>query len=277
MELIPAIDIRSYARMSPAELRQALLVAPLFVPGQVVLKHWETDRAVIGGAVPTRSRLKLPNPRQLAAGYFNERRELGVINLGGAGSVQVDAKTHRLGHLDGLYVGRGARQVVFASANAKQPARFYLLSFPAHVAYPTTPVAFAKVQGTALGEGAQANARTIYKFIHPGGGIASCQLVMGVTMLRPGSVWNTCPPHTHLRRSEVYLYFDLQPAQVVFHFVGQPQETRHLVVQEGEAVLSPPWSIHSGVGTAHYGFVWGMGGENQDFADMDPAPLTSLR
>jgi len=276
MDLIPAIDIRGYARMSPDELRQSLLVAPLFVPGQLVLKHWETDRAVIGGAVPTRAKLKLPNPRQLAAGYFNERRELGVINLGGPGAVQVDAKTHQLGRFDGLYVGRGARQVTFASASAKQPARFYLLSFPAHMAYPTTLVPFAGLKGAALGDSAQANARTIYKYIHPAG-VPSCQLVMGLTMLQPGSVWNTCPPHTHLRRSEVYLYFDLQPAHVVFHFLGQPQATRHLVVGEGEAVLSPPWSIHSGVGTAHYGFVWGMGGENQEFADMDPAPLAELR
>ncbi len=276
MELIPALDVRTYARMSPAELRQAALVAPLFVPGQLVLKYWETDRAVIGGAVPLRSRLRLPNPRELAAGFFNERRELGVINLGGAGSVQVDAQTHRLGRLDGLYVGRGARAVTFASASVKDPARFYLLSFPAHVAYPTTPIAFSSVKGGELGDGAQANARTIYKYIHPGG-VPSCQLVMGVTVLKPGSVWNTCPPHTHLRRSEVYLYFNLQPAQVVFHFLGQPEATRHLVVGEGEAVLSPPWSIHSGVGTAHYGFVWGMGGENQEFADMDPAPLATLR
>ena len=276
MDLIPAIDIRGYARMSPDELRQALLVAPLFVPGQLVLKHWETDRTVIGGAVPTRAKLKLPNPRELAASYFNERRELGVINLGGPGSVQVDATTHRLGRFDGVYVGRGARQVTFASASAKQPARFYLLSYPAHVAYPTTPVPFASLKGAALGDSAQANARTIYKYIHPAG-VPSCQLVMGLTMLQPGSVWNTCPPHTHLRRSEVYLYFDLQPAHVVFHFLGQPQSTRHLVIGEGEAVLSPPWSIHSGVGTAHYGFVWGMGGENQEFADMDPAPLAELR
>ncbi|MFO1451039.1 MAG: 5-dehydro-4-deoxy-D-glucuronate isomerase [Opitutaceae bacterium] len=276
MELIPALDIRGYARMAPSELRQAALAESLFTPGAVVLKYWETDRTLLGGAMPTQTELVLPVPKQLAAATFNERRELGIINLGGAGTVRVDGEVHALGPVDCLYVGRGARQVAFSSNQAAQPARFYLLSYPAHVAYPTRRLAFQDVKGVDLGDPAQANARTIYKFIHADG-IPSCQLVMGVTTLKVGSVWNTMPPHTHLRRSEVYLYFNLQPAQVVFHFMGQPQETRHLVVREGEAVVSPPWSIHCGVGSAHYSFVWGMGGENQAFADMDPAPLTLLR
>ena len=276
MELIPALDIRGYSRLTPSDLRQAALAESLFTPGAVVLKYWETDRTLVGGAMPTQGELVLPVPQQLAAATFNERRELGIINLGGPGSVRVDGEVHPLGPVDCLYVGRGARQVVFGSSQPSQPARFYLLSYPAHMTYPTRRMAFQEVKGVELGDPAQANARTIYKFIHAEG-IASCQLVMGVTTLKVGSVWNTMPPHTHLRRSEVYLYFNLQPAQVVFHFMGKPQETRHLVVREGEAVLSPPWSIHCGVCSAHYSFVWGMGGENKAFADMDPAPLTMLR
>jgi len=276
MDLIPAIDIRTYARMSPAELRQVALVESLFVSGKIVLKSWETDRAVIGGAMPARAKLTLSVPAELAAAFFNERRELGVINLGGPGMVRVDDTVYPLAAVDCLYIGRGARKVVFGSDRASDPARYYLLSYPAHAAFPTTRVVFKDVKGAELGDPAQANARTIHKFIHPDG-VPSCQLVMGVTMLKPGSVWNTMPPHTHLRRSEVYLYFNLQPSQVVFHFLGKPDETRHLIVREGEAALSPPWSIHCGVGTAHYSFAWGMGGENQVFADMDPAPLTELR
>jgi len=276
MNNIPAIDQRTYAQMSPDELRQAALVESLFAPGKIILNYWETDRAVVGGAVPTRTKVKLPNPPNLAAGYFNERRELGIINLGGAGSVQVDKQTHQLGHLDCLYVGRGARNVVFASADAKKPARYYLLSYPAHTAYPTTLLAHKDVAGVALGSPPEANVRTIYKYIHEDG-IRSCQLVMGVTCLESGSVWNTMPPHTHLRRSEVYLYFNLPADQAVFHFMGEPAQTRHLVVRDGQAVLSPPWSIHTGSGTSNYSFVWGMGGENQRFADMDPAPIKTLR
>ncbi|MCF7689393.1 MAG: 5-dehydro-4-deoxy-D-glucuronate isomerase [Cephaloticoccus sp.] len=275
MELIPAIDFRGYSRMSPEALRRAALVQALFVPGKLVLKQWETDRTVLGGVVPLRTKLRLPNPRELAAAYFNERRELGVINLGGQGSVQADGQSHPLDHLDCLYVGRGAREVTFVSANPNQPARFYLLSYPAQKAYPTAAVSLAQVKGVTMGSDAQANARTIYKFIHPQG-IPSCQLVMGVTCLESGSVWNTMPPHTHLRRSEVYLYFHLQPDQVVFHFMGQPAETRHLIMRDGEATLSPPWSIHAGVGTANYNFVWGMGGENQAFDDMDTVPMSTL-
>lgn len=275
MELLPAIDIRGYARMSPAELRQAALLSPRFVPGQLVLTHWETDRAVIGGAVPLDAALELPNPPALAAAHFCERRELGVINLGGAGTVRASGRTHALAPFDGIYLGRGERDIAFASADPRQPARLYLLSYPAHAAHPTVLVPFAGLAGDALGSDVRANARRIFKYFHPGA-MPTCQLVMGLTRLEPGSVWNTLPPHTHHRRSEIYLYFDLGPDQAVFHFMGDPAATRHLVVREGEAVVSPPWSIHCGVGTNHYGFVWGMGGENQEFADMDPAPIGAL-
>ena len=276
MQSINAIDPRSYGRMSTDELRAAFLVGDLFQPGRLTLRHWETDRTVIGGAVPTQEPLGLGVGKELAASHFCERRELGVINLGGNGAIEADGNRYELGSLDCLYVGRGTRDVRFASQNAARPAAFYLLSYPAHTAYPTTLARHDDINGTALGSAETANDRVLYKFIHPEG-IRSCQLVMGVTLLKSGSVWNTMPPHTHTRRSEVYLYFNVPENAAVFHFLGQPQETRHLIVRDRQAVLSPPWSIHSGAGTDSYGFVWGMGGENQDFADVDPAPLSQLR
>lgn len=276
MEIIPSIDSRGYPRMATSELRQAVLVNGLLAPGLLVLKYWETDRTVIGSAVPGAEKLALSCPRELAAKFFNERRELGIINLGESGAVEVDGQSQAMERLDCLYVGRGVRSVVFSSADPARPAQFYLLSYPAHADYPTTHAAFARTTGASLGDPSQANARTLYKVIHPGG-IKSCQLVMGFTRLEPGSVWNSMPPHTHRRRSEVYLYFDLLPEHVVFHFMGEPQTTRHLVIRNLEAVLSPPWSIHCGAGTSNYTFVWGMGGENQEFSDMDPAPLKTLQ
>lgn len=276
MEIISATDVRGYSRMSTAELRAAHLLEGLFRPGELTLRYWETDRAVIGSAVPTRGKLTLGTARELAADYFCERRELGVINTGAAGTVEVDGTRFELGNLDCLYVGRGSKKVTFASKTAAKPAKFYLLSYPAHAAHPTTLARHDDIDGTALGAPETANDRTLYKFIHRDG-IKSCQLVMGVTLLKSGSVWNTMPPHTHSRRSEVYLYFDVPENAAVFHFMGKPDETRHLVVRDRQVVLSPPWSIHCGAGTDSYGFIWGMGGENQDFADMDPAPLKDLR
>lgn len=261
---------------TPAELRQEFLVTGLFRPGEVRLEGWETDRAIVGGICPLAAPLLLPNPAALRSPHFFARREGGIVNLGGPGSVIVDGVTHDVGHLDALYVGRSAEQVSFASATPAAPARFWLLSYPAQLAYPTRRVAIADVTGVRLGQRESANERTLYKLIHPGA-FPTCQLVLGITRLEPGSVWNTMPPHTHLRRSEIYLYFDLPPEHAVFHFMGRPDETRHLVVRDGDAVLSPPWSIHSGVGTASYGFVWGMGGENQEFADMDAVAVRDLR
>ncbi len=276
MEIIPTIDARGYPHMSTIDLRQAFLVDGLFQPGLLVLKYWETDRTIIGSAVPGGEELALSCPRELAAAYFNERRELGIINLGGAGTVATDGKAHALQQHDCLYVGRGVRSVVFTSADPARPAQFYLLSYPAHVEHPTVQAVFAQSRGADLGDPSQANARTIHKFIHPGG-IKSCQLVMGLTVLKPGSVWNTMPPHTHLRRSEVYLYFNIAAESALFHFAGRPDETRNIMVRDRQAALSPPWSIHSGVGTTNYAFIWGMGGENQEFADMDPVSPASLR
>jgi 4-deoxy-L-threo-5-hexosulose-uronate ketol-isomerase len=276
MKLLPAIDPQVYARRSTAELREAFLVDGLFQSGLLVLNHWETDRTVIGSAVPGATPLELGCPRELAAQFFNERRELGIINLGGPGSVATDGQTHALGPYDCLYVGRGVRRVTFASESAARPSQFYLLSYPAHTDYPTTLASYAATPGTDLGSPATANARRLHKFIHPDG-IKSCQLVMGMTFLAPGSVWNTMPPHTHLRRSEVYLYFDIAAEAALVHLAGRPDETRHLMVRDRQAVLSPPWSIHSGVGTGNYTFIWGMGGENQAFADMDAVSPSDLR
>ncbi|MFT3829057.1 MAG: 5-dehydro-4-deoxy-D-glucuronate isomerase [Opitutaceae bacterium] len=266
---------RIAASLSPEELRQQYLVSGLFVPGELHLRWWETDRTIIGGIVPTGAKLALPNPAELRATFFLERREAGVINLGGAGVVSVDGTEYSLAKCDALYLGRGAKAVEFRSANAAEPAKFYFLSYSAHAAHPTKQVPFAAMQPTKLGSRENANERTIYKAIHAGA-VDTCQVVMGFTRLETGSVWNTMPPHTHSRRSEVYLYFDLPAEQAVFHFMGSPQATRHLVMRNFDVVLSPPWSIHCGVGTAAYTFVWGMGGENRDYADMDPAPLKTL-
>jgi 4-deoxy-L-threo-5-hexosulose-uronate ketol-isomerase len=263
-------------KLATEELRQEFLVSGLFAPDAIHLHWWETDRTVIGGIFPAREELTLQNPPGLRAGSFFERREAGLLNLGGPGVVRLDGQEYPLANLDALYVGRGgAKSVVFRSLDPAQPARFWLLSYPAHAAYPTRHIAFKDVPGTRLGTREGANERMLHKLIYPGA-FPTCQLVMGVTRLLPGSVWNTMPPHTHLRRSEIYLYFNLPPEHVVFHFMGRPQETRHLVVLDGEAVLSPPWSIHSGAGTSNYDFVWGMGGENQEFADMDAAPIRTL-
>ena len=258
------------------DLRKEFLISGLFRPDTADFHYWGTDRTVLGGILPFSKEVSLPNPTELRSAYFLERREAGVLNLGGPGLVRVDGTAHRMESFDALYLGRGAKEVVFASQNPANPARFWLLSYPAHMAYPTRHVPFKGVEGARLGQRESANERTIYKLIHPGA-FPTCQLVMGLTRLEPGSVWNTMPPHTHLRRSEIYLYFNLPADQVVFHFMGRPQETRHLVVRDCEAVLSPPWSIHSGVGTSSYSFIWGMGGENQEFTDMDPAPLPELR
>jgi 4-deoxy-L-threo-5-hexosulose-uronate ketol-isomerase len=276
MKRIFAHSAAETAAFDTARLRSEHLLPGLFQPGSIQLAWWETDRTVAAGIEPTDTTVALPDHPDLRSAFFLERREAGVVNIGGPGSVTVDGVVHRLAPLDAIYLGRGARSVAFASDSAAAPAKFWLLSYPAHAAHPTRHVAFASAESAALGAAATANARRLTKLIHPGA-FPTCQVVMGVTRLETGSVWNTMPPHTHLRRSEVYLYFDLEPGHAVFHFMGQPQETRHLVVQNEQAVLSPPWSIHSGAGTARYAFVWGMGGENQEFADMAPAPIPDLR
>jgi len=264
------------ATLSPAELRRHFVVAGLFQPGAVNTYWWETDRTVLGAAVPLGTPLTLANEPALRSTYFLERREVGIINLGGPGRITADGRDYLMNSHDALYLGRGVKEVTFASASAAAPARFWLQSYPAHTAHPATHVAFAESLGERLGTRESSNERTLFRLIHPGR-MPTCQLVMGFTRLDPGSVWNSLPPHTHLRRSEVYLYFNLPANQALFHFMGEPTATRHLVIHDSEAVLSPPWSIHCGAGTCAYSFVWGMGGENQEFADMDPAPVAALR
>lgn len=269
-------DPHRTATLSTAELRASFLLESLFAPGELTLHFSDLDRAIVGSAMPTAGELRLEATPELRAGFFCERRELGVLNIGGPGKVTVDGVEHALGHRDGLYAGRGSREIVFAGAAPENPARFYLLSFPAHASHPTVAIRHEEAEKVRLGSPENANVRTLTKLIHPAGA-RSCQLVMGFTSMEPGSVWNTMPPHTHERRMEVYLYFDLPPGGRVFHLMGRPEETRHLVVGEGQAVLSPSWSIHSGVGTGAYSFCWGMGGENQAFDDMDLLKLEQLR
>lgn len=276
MERKPVADRVRYSRMSGAELREAFVVGGLFTPGEVKLVHWEAERSIVGSAVPTGAPLRLEAPHQIKAEHFLDRRELGVANLGGAGSVTTDGTRHELAPRDLLYVGRGTRGVEFASADPSKPAFFYLVSHPAHASHPTTLAPAASAETVEIGDAAHASRRTLRRHIHARG-VRSCQLVMGITDLASGSVWNTMPPHTHYRRTEIYLYFDLEPGAVVVHVMGPPDESRSLIVGDREAVLSPPWSMHFGAGTSRYAFVWSMGGENQEFEDMRGVAPTELR
>jgi 4-deoxy-L-threo-5-hexosulose-uronate ketol-isomerase len=276
MKLVQMADPVRYARMTTEELRATFLLEGMFAPGKIEFAYVDLDRTVIGSAVPVGSALTLETEPELRAEYFLERRELGVFNVGGAGTVLVDGVSFELDKLDCLYVGRGSRSVTFASKSGEAPAYFYLLSYPAHKEYPTKMVKFSQLEGLKLGTVETCNKRTIYKAIYKEG-IKSCQLVMGFTLLDPGSNWNTMPPHTHNRRSEVYFYFDVDPAHRVLHLMGPPDATSHLVIADKEVVVSPGWSIHAGVGTKNYGFCWGMGGENQAYDDMDPVAIAQLK
>jgi len=275
MDVRYTIGKDEYKRMTTDELRDAFLV-DLFEAGKVNLLYCEVERAIVGAAVPTGSALKLEAGKELAADYFCQRREVGVLNIGGSGTVTVDGTAYEMENLDGLYIGRGSEEISFASADAAAPARFYLISYPAHTEYPTTLAKKADANALELGTVEDSNKRTIYQYIHENG-IKSCQLVMGFTALEPGCVWNTMPCHTHERRTEVYLYFGLDDASRVFHMMGPGDETRHIVVGNEQAVISPMWSIHSGCGTKAYTFCWGMGGENQRFDDMDHIQVGELR
>ncbi|HET8646584.1 MAG TPA: 5-dehydro-4-deoxy-D-glucuronate isomerase [Vicinamibacteria bacterium] len=262
--------------MTTAELREAFLVEDLFARGEVRLLHWESERTIIGGVVPAERPLALDAPPEIKADSFASRREVGIVNVGATGSVRVDGDPYEMGPRDILYVGRGAREIAFSSLRAAEPAQFYLVSHPAHASHPTRRVTHEEAQSARIGSAENASARVLRRYIH-GQGALSCQLVMGVTALEPGSVWNTLPPHTHTRRTEIYLYFDLAPGATAFHFMGPPEGTRHLVVRDRQAVLSPPWSMHFGAATSPYAFVWSMGGENQEFEDMQTVELDRLR
>lgn len=262
--------------MTTAELRAHFLIERLFEADQIHFVYSHYDRMMVGGAMPTTQTIHLDSYDALKADFFLQRREIGIINVGGNGTVTVNGEAYTLRKMDCLYVGRGNRSVTFASDSAQQPAQFYLLSAPAHRDCDTALMLKEAAMPNTIGSFETANHRTIYKYIHAEG-IQSCQLVMGLTVLQTGSVWNTMPAHTHDRRMEVYFYFDVPADQLVMHFMGQPQETRHLVVANHQAIISPPWSIHSGCGTSAYGFIWGMAGENYTYTDMDAVAMRDLR
>lgn len=264
------------AKMSTAELRENFLIEKFMMAGEINLVYSHYDRMIVGGVVPTNNAIELANEEELKANYFLERRELGIINVGGKGKIVADGIEYDLEKLECVYVGKGTQKVVFSSEDAAYPAMFYILSTPAHLSYPTKKMTKAEASPVNLGDFSTSNKRTIYKYIH-NDGIQSCQLVMGLTTLEEGCVWNSVPPHTHTRRMEAYFYFDINEAHRVMHFMGTPQETRHIVIGNNEAVLSAPWSMHFGVGTANYGFIWGMAGENKEFTDMDPVPIATIK
>jgi len=276
MEFLFTADRERYRRMTTSELRESYMVEGMFVPGEVTLCYTDVDRAIVGSAVPLGDALTLPVHKELASDFFAQRREIGVINIGGAGKVTVDGDTHDVANRDSLYIGRGSKEVEFLSDSAGNPAKYYILSYPAHAAYPTKLVKQSDAKRMDLGSLEESNERIIHQSIRPGI-VDTCQIVMGFTQLAPGSVWNTMPPHTHRRRSEIYVYFDLDESSNVFHFMGEPDETRSLVVRNGEAVVSPSWSLHCAAGTRNYTFIWGMGGENQEFDDMDHIDTKTLR
>jgi 4-deoxy-L-threo-5-hexosulose-uronate ketol-isomerase len=276
MEIRYAADPVRFRHMTTEELRENFLIESLFKLGQIEMVYSDTDRAITGSAVPFENPISLAAAEELRSSYFTERRELGILNIGGPGIIVVNDKKYKTEKLDCLYIGKGNEEITFISKKADNPARFYLLSYPAHTEFPTKLSKKKDAEPLELGSDKSSNKRTIYKHIHPDG-IKSCQLVMGVTIMSKGNVWNTMPPHTHERRMEVYLYFDIEDADRIFHFCGEPHETRHITVSNEQAVISPSWSIHSGVGTSSYSFCWGMGGENQSFDDMDKLDIGELK
>ena len=276
MQIYQAISQREAQSFNTQQLRENFLIESIFRNNEMVMYYTHYDRVILGGAMPVYSALDLPTYDNLKSDYFLERREIGIINVGGDGEVVVDGETFALSKLDALYIGKGSKSVSFKSNSADSPAQYFLLSAPAHQTYPTRKMGKEEASPVSLGSAETANERTIYKYIHRDG-IQSCQVVMGLTVLKSGSIWNTMPAHVHDRRMEAYLYFDLDEAHRVFHLMGQPQETRHLVVANHQAILSPPWSIHSGAGTTNYSFIWAMAGENLDFTDMDFANIIDLK
>jgi 4-deoxy-L-threo-5-hexosulose-uronate ketol-isomerase len=276
MEIRHAIHPRQAVDLDTGELREHFPIQDLFVPDQIKMVYTYYDRLIVGGLCPMRESTLEVDKSVIGADSLLERREMGIINIGGAGIVTVEGRRFELASRDGLFIGVGAREVVFNSANAGTPAKFYFNCAPAHTSYPAGKITPADAAAVHLGSPEKSNRRTIRKYFHPDG-IKSCQLVMGMTTLEPGSVWNTMPVHTHPRRMEAYLYFDIPADEVVMHFMGEPSETRHIAVRNEEAVLSPSWSIHSGAGTCSYSFIWGMVGENQTFTDMDAVPMQALK
>ena len=264
------------SQMNTQQQRDNFLIQNVMEPGSIQLTYSHYDRMIVGGVVPVANSIALTNESELKAKFFLERREMGIINVGGKGTITADGVAYEIEKLEAVYLAKGTQEVSFSTSNAEAPAKFYLLSVPAHQTYPNRKITKAEASPLNLGDMSTSNKRTIYKYIH-NDGIQSCQLVMGLTVLDEGSVWNSVPPHTHTRRMEAYFYFDLNEAQRVMHFMGEPQETRHLIIANNEAVVSPPWSMHFGVGTANYGFIWGMAGENKEFTDMDAVPVALIK
>ena len=271
-----AVHPDDFTHYDTQTIRRRFLLESLVQANEIRFAYTHYERMICGVAKPVAAPLELPTYDNLRADYFLERREIGIINIGGEGQITVDGQTYRLRKLDCLYAGRGTKAVSFAAVDQADPPVFYLLSTPAHTSYPVALMESHGAMPATIGSSETANHRTVYKYIHLEG-IKSCQLVMGLTVLHTGSIWNTMPAHVHDRRSEIYFYFDVPDGHVVFHYMGQPQETRHMTVQNYQAILSPPWSIHSGSGTASYSFIWGMGGENLVYSDMDVAPAVTIR
>ena len=263
-------------KMDTSELRKEFLIQNLFVKDMSKLVYSHVDRIITAGICPASKELSLEGGKELACSFFFERREGGVINIGGPGTITLDGKKYEMQRNDGFYIGMGSEEISFSSRDSENPAKFYLLSGPAHKSYPSKWIPLAEAGKVHLGSVEQSNERTINQYVHPAV-VESCQLCMGMTILEPNCIWNTMPVHTHERRMEVYFYFDMAEDTVVFHFMGTPEETRHIVVRNEEAVISPSWSIHSGAGTNNYTFIWGMVGENQTFTDMDNVDMKDLK
>lgn len=278
MDVRQSIHTEHAKNLDTAGLRREFLIEKIFDADNYTLTYSHIDRIIIGGVMPVQQSVMIGEEvgKQLGVSYFLERRELGVINIGGPGLIDVDGKTWEVGHQEALYVGQGAKSVIFRSSDASHPAKFYYNSAPAHTRYPDKKITLEDAVKATLGDAATSNRRTINKFIVPDV-LPTCQLTMGLTRLDDGNLWNTMPCHTHERRMEVYFYFDMADDSAVFHMMGQPQETRHLLVHNEQAVISPSWSIHAGVGTQRYTFIWGMVGENQVFDDMDHVSISALR
>jgi 4-deoxy-L-threo-5-hexosulose-uronate ketol-isomerase len=266
-------DSKSY---DTSKLRERYLIETIFEKDDIVLTYSHHDRIIAGGVMPVEKEVLLPVTKDLGTSFFLERREMGIINIGGAGYLVLDGKKIAMAESDGIYIGSGTKEVLFGSLDSKNPAKFYVNSAPAHHPYPTVHIPFSKANPNKWGSPKTLNERTIYQYVHPAV-CESCQLVMGMTILSEGSAWNTMPCHTHERRMEVYFYFDMAEDTRVFHLMGEKDETRHLVVKNEQAVISPSWSIHSGVGTSDYTFIWGMCGENKTFDDMDFVKMSELK
>ena len=276
MEIRYASNNKDAKNYDTQRLRDEYLIENLFMENEIKLVYSHIDRIIVGGIFPITEKIKLKGGKELGSNFFLERRELGVINIGGPGIIILDNEEFILNNKDAIYIGLGIKEVFFKSLDIKNPAKFYLNSAPAHCKYPTTLITLEKAKKVKMGDTSTSNKRTINQYIHPDV-CKSCQLVMGMTVLEDGSVWNSMPTHTHDRRMEVYFYFDMNENIRIFHFMGEPNETRHIIMKNEEAVISPSWSIHSGAGTASYTFIWGMAGENQTFTDMDHIEMKDLR